>query len=167
MSNLPVGLLVFLAVPLLVTDNRHGPLTQAVNIAGSVAAGVMEEIVFRGLIQRLLYRHIRPALAILGATALFVAYHIGVVPFHWYAYAQIVPASLVLGTLYAGTGSLPLAMAVHALFDLLAEFGPVFAVPISFTAAFALLCLAAVLTLAWGWQTLRAGSLAELEARED
>ncbi len=149
-----LALALFFSVPLLTGALRHDPVTMSVNIAGSLAAGLMEEIVFRALVQTLLVRHLGVWPALVCTTVLFVAYHIGVVAPAWFAYAQIVPASLVLGIVYAHTGNLWLAVAIHGMYDGLWEFAPVLGAPISFAAAAGLLLAATLLAAQWGWKTL-------------
>jgi membrane protease YdiL (CAAX protease family) len=145
---------LFLAVPVLTGTVAHGPFTAAVNVVGSVMAGLMEEIVFRALVQRLLARRLGVWAAIVCTTVLFVAYHIGVVAPVWFAYAQIVPASLLLGIVYAHTGNLWLVVALHGAYDGLWELAPVLGAPVSFPVALGMLAAAALLAAQWGWASL-------------
>ena len=97
-----------------------------------VVAGVSEEIIFRGILLRLL----EPALGTWGATALsalvFGAIHLVNPQASWTgAVAVAVEAGLALGLLYALTRSLWLVIGAHAGWNLAQ--GPFFGVPVSGT----------------------------------
>lgn len=121
---LPV--LVWLSYPPLCTDfGDHGRAVQAIFFATSLVVGMKEEITFRALIQPLLQKHVGEAKAILLTSVLFVAYHLGTVPVTFLGYANIMIAGLLLGVVFARTGSLWLVIGLHSVFDALATLAPV------------------------------------------
>lgn len=141
--------LLWLSVPLLVGDaSTMTATTKIVYALTSVVVGLKEEIAFRALIQGLLARRFGDAAAIVLATALFTAYHIGSIPPGLFAYAQVVIAGLVFGIVYARTGSLWLVVGMHTLYDALWSATPVLTPPFPYSVGLALLA-AALAGIAW------------------
>ena len=92
-----LALVLFMSVPLLVGDLSYmSPATRVIYAVTSIAVGLKEEITFRALMQRMLAKRLGNLAAILLATALFTAYHIGAIPLTLFAYGQVVIASLIL-----------------------------------------------------------------------
>lgn len=84
----------------------------------SVLAGVGEELLFRGAVQGWLLQHTGPWTAVIAASVLF-----GLV--HYISFTYFLMATglgLIMGTAYQLSGSLGLAMAWHALYDMVAIF---------------------------------------------
>jgi uncharacterized protein len=98
-----------------------GALAMSVWIGVSLAAGIGEEIVFRGYLQRQLAAITgRPMIAILVQAILFGIGHAYEGPG---AVADIVVIGLILGSLAAWRGNIRAAIPVHAALDILAGFG--------------------------------------------
>lgn len=155
--RLLLAFVLFLSVPLLVGDwSFMGPGTKAVFAATSIVVALKEEIVFRALIQNLVAKRFGNLSAILVTTALFTAYHIGVIPLSFFAYGQVVFASLILGVLYARTQSLWLVIWLHTLYDALWSLTPIFVSGPILPYRFGLLALAVstFLVFIWGRQTM-------------
>jgi membrane protease YdiL (CAAX protease family) len=82
----------------------------------ALAAGVGEELLFRGVLQPALAVHIPPAAAVVAIGLLFGAVH-------WLTPAYALLAGLVgiyLGALYAVSGNLLAPITAHALYDFVA-----------------------------------------------
>jgi len=78
-----------------------------------IGAPVMEELFFRGLLQRLFHRLTRqPVIPIVLASAAFMAIHSP-----WAVWPPIFVLSLVLGWVYYRTGSVLTPIIMHALFN--------------------------------------------------
>jgi membrane protease YdiL (CAAX protease family) len=98
-----------------------GPLGISVWLALSVSAGICEEIVFRGYLQRQLAAITgKPRLAIVAQAILFGVAH-GYEGVH--AVVFIVVYGLVLGGLAAWRGNIRAGIWEHAVWDILAGFG--------------------------------------------
>jgi membrane protease YdiL (CAAX protease family) len=98
-----------------------GALAMSVWIGVSLTAGICEEIVFRGYLQRQLAAMTgRPVIAILVQAILFGIGHAYEGPG---AVADIVVIGLILGGLAAWRGNIRAAILVHAALDILAGFG--------------------------------------------
>lgn len=82
----------------------------------ALAAGIGEELLFRGLIQGGLETKMSPAAALITASVLFGLGHI--VNAAYFAFATAI--GLVLGLLLLWTGSLVTPIATHAVYDFLA-----------------------------------------------
>lgn len=155
----PVPLLsfaLFLSVPLLVGDpSSMTPMTRAVYAVTSIAVALKEEISFRALVQGMLAKRFGHLMAILIATVLFTAYHIGAIPFALFAYGQVVAAGLVLGMVYARTQNLWLVVWLHTLYDALWSATPVYSPPLPYSIGLAILSVCTLLVLTWSWPTIR------------
>jgi len=78
----------------------------------AVLAGVGEELLFRGMVQRLLVRRFGTWVGILVAAALFSGMHL-----QFYGFFPRFLLGIVLGILYAFSGSLWVAMLAHFFYD--------------------------------------------------
>lgn len=155
----PVPLLsfaLFLSIPLLVgAPSSMTPTTRVVYAVTSIAVALKEEISFRALVQGMLAKRFGHLTAILMATVLFTAYHIGVIPLSLFAYGQVVAAGLILGMVYARTQSLWLVVWLHTLYDALWSVTPVYTPPLPYSVGLAVLSTSALLALAWSWPAIR------------
>jgi membrane protease YdiL (CAAX protease family) len=101
-------------------DQHLLPLLRDVDWAGlaalSLAAGVGEEILFRGFLQTLLESWLGPVAALLLASALFGAAHFVSVAYFWVAAA----IGLVMGLVFWWSQSLVVPAAMHGFYDFLA-----------------------------------------------
>jgi membrane protease YdiL (CAAX protease family) len=79
-------------------------------MAVAVIAPLLEELLFRGLLQTALMRHLPAWAAILGAAVVFALVHGQV-----YAFPALVAMGAVFGILYYKTGSLRVTILAHAL----------------------------------------------------
>jgi len=86
-----------------------------------LGAPITEELVFRAGIQDALARWVRPSLAVFAGSLLFAAAH--AVTAHGALAALTFFPSLVLGTAYAFSGRLRIAVALHAFFNAVWLFG--------------------------------------------
>lgn len=81
-----------------------------------LGAPVVEELFFRGLLQRALARRVGPALAVAGSSVLFGLAHVGQV---LAALPALMAFGAVLGALAARSGRLGPSVVAHATFNLL------------------------------------------------
>ena len=155
--HLLLAFALFLSVPLLVGDLSYmGPGTKAVFAVTSIVVALKEEIVFRALIQNLIAKRFGNLTALLVTTVLFAAYHIGAIPLSFFAYGQVVFASLILGVIYARTQNLWLVIWLHTLYDALWSLTPIITTGAILPYRFGLLALAVstLLVFIWGRQTV-------------
>jgi membrane protease YdiL (CAAX protease family) len=143
---------IFLSVPLLVGDlSFMGPGTKAVFAATSIIVAFKEEITFRALIQNFMAKRLGNWPAILFTTALFTAYHIGVIPLEFFAYGEVVFASLLLGLIYVRTQNLWLVIWLHAIYDALWSLTPIAdGPPLPYRFGLLLLVASVLLVFTWG-----------------
>ncbi len=80
---------------------------------------------------------------------MMTAWHIGVVSFTLFGYAQIFIISCMLGLVYAKTRSIWLVVALHAIYDALWSLTPMFSPPFSFDFGLVLLVASSALMMAW------------------
>jgi len=87
-------------------------------IAGSVAAPLVEEFIFRGLLQQsLFYRYGSILPAILVPTVIFAIFHVAYL-FYLPAFIELLALAVLLGWLMVKTGNILIPILVHALFNL-------------------------------------------------
>ncbi len=89
-----------------------------ISLSAVLIAPVAEEIIYRGLLQTWLLRHVgqsRRWLVITASSALFAAVHLGSVPL--IMLPALFALGLILGWLYETTGSLTPSIILHALFN--------------------------------------------------
>lgn len=102
----------------LLMDYPQYSLRALIVIATIVIVPVMEEVVFRGLIQTLLRSYIKKAwLSIIFASLIFIVFHADTL--HWPALFML---SLCLGYSYEKSGSLLRPIFIHAMFNALNVF---------------------------------------------
>jgi membrane protease YdiL (CAAX protease family) len=130
------------------------PATRVVFALTSLPVALKEEIAFRALIQRLLAQRLGHAGAIVIASALFTAYHIGAIAPTVFSYGQTLAAGVILGVAYARTQSLVLVVVLHTLYDALWSATPIFATPLPYSAGLGILAACALLVTMAGWSTL-------------
>jgi membrane protease YdiL (CAAX protease family) len=149
---LGVGVALFMAVPVVMLRPQvSSPITAIVFGLASIVVALKEEVLFRGIFQNLLQTRRGPWFAIAVTTAVFTIWHVGVVhPLPWVA-GQIIIASLILGLVYAYTGSLLAVVGIHACYDALWYVPSLVPRPISPTWAFVLLVMALGMVAAWAW----------------
>ena len=98
----------------MLTEMRERPSATAilaVVVTAVVLAPLAEEIAFRGLIQNCLARRIKPEVAIVLTSMLFLGVHpVDTIP-------ALTPLTLGLGYVYHQTQSLPAVMVMHAVFN--------------------------------------------------
>lgn len=150
--HLLFSLVLFLSVPLLVGDLSYmGPGTKVIYAATSTVVALKEEVTFRALMQNLIAKRFGNLAAILVTTVLFTAYHIGAIPLSFFAYGQVIFASLILGILYARTQNLCLVVWLHTLYDALWSLTPIVAAGPLLPYRFGLLALAVSTFLVFIW----------------
>ena len=150
---------LFLSAPLLVGDLSYmGTDERVLYAATSIVVAVKEEIAYRGVIQRLLATRFGELNAIIVATILFTAYHIGGIPNDWFAYGQVIIASLFLGIVFARTQSLLLVVLLHTLYDSLWSLTPVLSEPFPMFVGIIALLFGTATAVFWGWPAIRLNS---------
>lgn len=99
-------------------ENRDNPWAWTMAGCAVIAAPIVEEVLYRGLVQSALLRLTSsPLLAVLLTSAAFTAAHIPAVPNH--ALPTLFVLSLALGLAFERTGRLGVAIVMHALFNAL------------------------------------------------
>lgn len=89
------------------------PISLPAIVLLSVAAGLGEELLFRGLIQRALSEHLGLAVGLIGTSAVFAAFHAITRAYAFYAFLL----SVYLGVLFGATGSIAAPIVAHAVYD--------------------------------------------------
>ena len=89
---------------------------------GSIAVALKEEFLFRGVVQNLLQSKFGFAKAVLLTTFAFTAWHFGAVESTRWQFVLIFMASIAIGVIYVRTGSIWVAVVLHAVFDALLAF---------------------------------------------
>lgn len=119
------AVLLFLSIPLL--EGHMGGLGFGFKLFfsfTSIFVALHEEIVYRGVVQRLLLERFSTTKAILITSSVFTAYHIGMIDLYVNLYIQIFLASIILGIIYIKTNSLTVVVALHTIYDALSPFTP-------------------------------------------
>jgi membrane protease YdiL (CAAX protease family) len=96
------------------TDDRV--VVTSLLLSAVVVAPVLEEMIFRGLVQSVLRSVFRPWPTVIAASVVFAAIHYSAVT--WVALPALLALALTLGWLYERTGSLWPGILVHAGFNL-------------------------------------------------
>jgi membrane protease YdiL (CAAX protease family) len=128
----------------------HGPRVveyQLVLAATTPVIGLREELVYRVILQGYLERYMTPLRAVLLASAIFTAYHIGSQPMNAVSVTGIFAAGIVLGVIYQRTRNLWLVAALHAGIDVVYAIAP----PLSINAGTIFICnlLGAMWAIVW------------------
>ena len=98
---------------------QGGPISLVILIlAGSVAAPLVEEFLFRGILtQSLFYRYGSILPAILVPTVIFALFHVAYL-FYLPAFIELLALAILLGWLTVKTGNILIPILVHAIFNL-------------------------------------------------
>lgn len=156
-----LGLAVAALVPILVGDWALADRTMQITFAlTSVAVGLREEIVYRGVVQNLLETRMGWLGAILVSNVVFTLYHYGAWPFTPDYVLEFFLVGGVMGLVYYGTGSLWLAVAAHSIYDALWSFTPILVPPLAKGWGMGLEALAFLLLVLWARKTRSARSAA-------
>lgn len=87
-------------------------------LAGTIAAPLVEEFLFRGMLQQsLFYRYGSTLPAILIPTVIFALFHVAYL-FYLPAFLELLALAILLGWLTVKTGNILVPMLVHAVFNL-------------------------------------------------
>lgn len=87
-------------------------------VAGSIAAPLVEEFIFRGILQQsLFYRYGSILPAILVPTVIFALFHVAYL-FYLPAFIELLALAILLGWLMVKTSNILIPILVHALFNL-------------------------------------------------
>lgn len=113
-----------------------------VSILTTIVVAAREELFYRVILQSALEKRMPPALAILVATAVFVASHIGFQPMNSVTIPAMAAAGVILGAVYQRTRSFALVAVLHFLYDVVALM-PYFPVPPAWSVT------ASVLSIVW------------------
>jgi len=90
----------------------------------SVAVGIKEEFLFRGIIQNILTSKFGILKSVTLTSTIFTATHIGVVtPTPW-IFAEIFLMSILLGFIYIYSGSIAAVIVIHSTYDAILSFTP-------------------------------------------
>jgi len=143
-----------LATPFLsVGWSPDGGLGAAVVFAlTSVIVGVREELLYRAVLFNLLEPRMGLAGTVALSTGAFLVYHYGALPVAPPVIAEVVIMSVVLGLIYARSGSLLVVTAMHATYDGIECFGAYLNPPIPYSWRPAFLLMALVLVFLWLWR---------------
>jgi membrane protease YdiL (CAAX protease family) len=143
------GIALFLLTPVVVGNyNHHIGMAFVIAIA-SIPVAIKEEFLFRGIVQNLIESRRGLIVAIVVSNGLFTAWHMGVVPHSAWVFSQVFLAGSLLGFVYATSGSIALAIALHALYDAVFAFTPILSRPFSANWGFLVLVPAFLLIVYW------------------
>jgi len=118
----------------------------------SVIVGVREELLYRAVLFNLLEPRVGLIGTVVISTFLFVVYHYGALPIAPRVIAEVAIMSIVLGLIYARTGSLLGVIALHAVYDGIWFFGPYLNPPLPDAWRPVFLLTALVLVCMWLWR---------------
>ena len=120
-AGLIVGLVMFSAVMAILIGfglyrfDYHGAASAWPGAGLALESGVLEEVLVRGVVLRLMWRALGPWAAFIISAILFGAGHVGNAGATWFSTACItVEAGVMLGSFYALTGRLWTSIGVHA-----------------------------------------------------
>ncbi len=130
-------------------DNFSDKSIAALFALTSVAVAIKEEVLFRGIIQNLLCARMGTMTAVLVASALFTAWHIGVRPPLFSVFLQIFLFSLALGMIYGRSSNLTAVIVFHAAIDALYPFSPYLTSPMHPIVSVFMLIYAVLLLYHW------------------
>lgn len=111
------ALLIAIATPLLVGGLDVSDWDRWILVITSFPVAFHEEIAFRAVLQALLIRRFGMIPGIVLTSLCFELYHIGVMIPSFFNAAQAVLAGILLGVVFARTGSLLTVMTFHTLYD--------------------------------------------------
>ncbi len=152
-----LGAALFLLTPVIVGRYDLQPELAMLFAAASVPVGIKEEFLFRGIVQNLLESRLGLLAAVIGTNLIFVVWHIGVLPASVWTFSQVFLAGALLGLVYAKSGSIALAIALHALYDAVLSFTPLIPQPFGENWGFVPLSAALLLIAYWALSRGAAG----------
>jgi membrane protease YdiL (CAAX protease family) len=114
---------------LVAQDNFNYPVNVVFAVT-SMAVGLREEMVYRGVLQRVLTERYGLWAALVMSNVVFIFYHWGALPFTPYNVWQFFAMGTILGLMYHQTKSLGLVVGVHAAYDAVQCFTPLVAQPL-------------------------------------
>lgn len=144
-----IGVGLFLLTPVAIGNYNHNIGMALFFATASIPVAIKEELLFRGIVQNLIESRWGLIAAILVSNAVFVAWHIGVVPNTVWVFSQVFLAGSLIGFAYATTGSIALAIVLHALYDAVFAFTPLVPRPIAANWGFLVLVPAFLLIAFW------------------
>jgi membrane protease YdiL (CAAX protease family) len=156
-----IGVGLFLLTPVMLGRYSLRLDLPMLAAAASVPVAIKEELLFRGIVQNLLETRFGLLAAVVATNILFVVWHIGVVPPSLWAFSQIFLAGSLLGFVYAKSGSIALAIGLHALYDAIFSFTPI--LPRPFSANWGFMTLAPAFALIAYWALLRGSADARVQ----
>jgi membrane protease YdiL (CAAX protease family) len=112
-----ISVALLLGAALTMPHPQLSPLFAVLFGVGSIAVALKEEFLFRGVIQNLLQRRFGFTKAVLLTTAIFTAWHYGVVENTRWQFVLIFLVSVAICVIYVRTGNIWVAIALHATFD--------------------------------------------------
>ena len=152
---LAAGLVLVMLSPVVAGDwGLPDAATRWVFAATSLVVALREELLYRGVLQNLLDRPFGWLGSVLVSNAVFVLYHYGAWPFTPPNLLEFFAVGCLVGLLYRVSGSLWLAIAVHALYDAIWCFTPLLDPPLGWGWGAGLQLLALALVLGWSWRLL-------------
>lgn len=128
----PLSLLacgMFLAPVLAGNENLGRPLSW-IFAATSLVVGLREELAYRAILQTQLRGRFGILPALLVSNVIFVLYHLGAQAFTPLNIWQMFAAGMIIGLAYEASGSLLLAVALHAIYDAIYCFTPLLRAPL-------------------------------------
>ena len=128
----PLSLLacgMFLAPVLAGNENLGRPLSW-IFAATSLVVGLREELAYRAILQTQLRGRFGILPALLVSNVFFVLYHLGAQAFTPLNIWQMFAAGMIIGLAYEASGSLLLAVALHAIYDAIYCFTPLLGTPL-------------------------------------
>jgi membrane protease YdiL (CAAX protease family) len=135
-----LGAGMFLA-PVLAGNEAMGSPLNYVFAATSLVVGLREELAYRAILQTQLRRRFGVLPALLISNVLFVFYHLGAQAFTPLNIWQMFAAGTIIGLAYEASGSLLLAVALHAIYDAIYCFTPLLHPPLPEIAGSAVLAV--------------------------
>jgi membrane protease YdiL (CAAX protease family) len=121
----------FVLMPALTQDDQITFPANVVFALTSLAVGLREEMVYRGVLQRILTSRWGLPAALVISNICFIFYHYGALPFTPYNVFQFFTAGTILGLIYHRTNSLACVIVLHAAYDAIECFTPLLHPPLS------------------------------------
>lgn len=115
----------------------------------SIFVAMKEEILFRGIVLNSISKLINERVAIFLSSLVFTIWHIGMVNPDPWNFIQILLASTFLGFIYVGTGSLLVAILLHATYDAIFSLSPIIEITSRTTSGLILLSLSLAIVIVW------------------
>ena len=145
-----IGIGAVCLVPILVGNwGLSGYKTQFVFALTSIAVGIREEILYRGVLQTLIEKRLGWIWAIVLSNVVFTLYHYGAWEFTTSKVLELFFVGCFLGLLYRGTGSLIIAIVFHSIYDAIWCFTPYMEKPWHWAWGSVMQILAAALIFFW------------------